>query len=572
MKSINIFSAFAAFSIVFFFSCSKFLDETPRGVLSETQIRTPDKAEQMVIAAYSSLGNDNTPTSQHMWPYGDLRGGDAYKGGGGTQDQVSFHYYETFNLLRTDDDWVNAKWFREYVSIARVNDALRILNSLDEKSFPKKTVRIAEMRFLRAHFYFELKILFKYFPFIDENTPFDEYTKASNRSLTDIQLWDKIIGDFQYAAQNLPPNNDGELGRANKWAAEAYLGKAFLYAAYEQDEQNNVKNINAEKLDSVIKYTSSVINNSGRSLAQDFANNFLWETENGPESIFAVQYSYNDGTLYNRGDWGVKLNFPMGSTYGCCAFHAPSQNLINSYRTINGLPDFDNFNEVSLITLQDLKTHFIDPRLLHSVAFIGLPYKYDPDLIFTDDWLRDPINYGRNFSLKEAVLPNCPCLKKQGPFFISAKNRDIIRLDDVMLWKAEALIQNNSGLEEARVIINKLRTRAKNSTLRLVDKGNTATGNFDIREYSAGNWNKEYAFRALQWERRLEMALEGYRFFDLVRWGIAAETVNSYLTKEKTRRPYLIEAKFTKNKDEYFPIPKIQIDLSKGVYKQNYGW
>lgn len=560
--------------IATFTSCDSFLEQLPRGVLSEDQVATADKVDKMVIAAYSCLGNDNTPESQHMWPYGDLRAGDAYKGGGGTQDQVSFHYYETFNLLRTDDGWVNAKWYREYVAISRVNAALSVLNNLTDLTFPQRNTRIAEMRFLRAHFYFELKILFKLVPYIDENITIDQYINVSNRELTDLQLWDKIIDDFSFAAQNLPPNNGGEKGRANKWMAESYLAKAYLYAAYEQDEQNNVININTSKLDSVVKYTNDVISKSGKRLSTDFADNFRWETENGTESIFAVQYSYNDGTLYNRGDWGTKLNYPMGNAYGCCAFHAPSQNLINAYRTISGLPDFENFNSTNLMTPADLKSNDIDPRLLHSVAFVGLPYKYNPKLIFAEDWLRDPVNYGRNFSLKEVVLPDCPCLKKQGPFFISAKNRDIIRLDDVMLWKAEALIQkgNTANLEEARTLINSIRQRAKVSTALLKNENSTATGKFNIQDYPNTLWTKEYALNALRWERRLEFALEGFRFFDLTRWGIASETLNTYFNVERTRRPYLNDAVFTKNRDEYFPIPKVQIDLGKNIYTQNYGW
>lgn len=573
MKLSNKLIISCVFIVFAFLSCESILDEKPKGQLSEAQVETAENADQMVIAAYSALGNNGLPTSQHMWPYGDLRGGDAYKGGGGTQDQVSFHYFETFSFLRTDDDWVNAKWYREYVNLSRVNAALRIVSKLQEYEFPKKKTRMAELRFLRGHFYFELKILYKKIPFIDESIPVDEYANISNAELTNNELWDKIIDDFNYAADNLPENNI-DVGRANKWSALSYLAKANLYAAYEQDEQNNVINIDLSKLEKVVKYTDEVISGSGKSLNSEFANNFRCDTENGIESIFAVQYSYNDGSPWNRGDWGTKLNYPMGSDYGCCAFHAPSQNLVNAFRTIDGVPDFENFNSKSMMTPEDLKSNTIDPRLLHSVAFIGLPYKYDTSLIFNEDWLRDPGNYGRNFSLKEVETPNSPCLDKQGPFFINAKNRDIIRFDDVLLWKSEALIQLGKE-NEALPIINLIRKRSAQSIALLKDKNGAATGSFDVREYIDGincNWTKDYEFKALQFERRLEFALEGFRFFDLVRWGIANEVVNEYLNIERTRRPYLNDAVFTKNKDEYFPIPKVQIDLSQKLYKQNFGW
>lgn len=156
----------------------------------------------------------------------------------------------------------------------------------------------------------------------------------------------------------------------------------------------------------------------------------------------------------------------------------------------------------------------------------------------------------------------------------SAKNRDIIRYDDVMLWCAEALIE--LGREaEALPIINKIRQRAAQSTSRLVDIQGNPTGRFKIELYRPGEnctWTNAFAREALRWERRLEFAMEGFRFFDLVRWGIASEVLNAYFEVEKTRRTYLADARFTKNRDEYFPIPKQQINFSKKLYSQNSGW
>ncbi|MCD8263085.1 MAG: RagB/SusD family nutrient uptake outer membrane protein [Tannerellaceae bacterium] len=313
------------------------------------------------------------------------------------------------------------------------------------------------------------------------------------------------------------------------------------------------------------------------SLATDFAENFLCETENGVESIFAIQHSHNDGTLRGRLDWGAMLNFPMNSEYGCCGFHQPSQNMVNAFRTDeDGLPLFDTFNEKSLLNADDLLANNIDPRLNHTVAVPGAPYKYDPTFIPDSSWIRDPQTYGCFMSMKETVLPDCPCFAFAAPFISSSKNRDVIRYADVVLWQAEALIELGRQ-EEALPLINSIRKRAAESTGRLVDIQGDATGQFVIAEYQPGvnspAWTQDFARKALQWERRLEFSQEGVRFFDLVRWGIAEEVVNEYFKVEKSRRgSYMSEAKFTKNRDEYFPIPKNQINFSKKLYKQNYGW
>src|SRR5690606_15981178 len=362
----------------------------------------------------------------------------------------------------------------------------------------------------------------------------------------------------------------------NKWMAKAYLAKALLYAAYEQDEKNDVINIDKGKLEEVVSLTDEIIASGRYNLAANFEENFLWETQNGKESIFAIQYSVNDGTMFGRLDFGAMLNYPMNAEYGCCGFHSPSQNLVNAFKTDhNGLPLFDSFNTTSISTAADLQNNNIDPRLLHSVAIPEMPYKYKPDFIFKESWTRQPETYGAFMSLKEVELPDCPCFKKLLPFMSSAKNRDIIRFDDMLLWRAEALIELDRQ-SEALPIINSIRKRAAQSTTRLVDIEGKKTGKFVVEEYKPGvnipAWDKTFATKALRWERRLEMALEGYRFFDLVRWGIAAETVNEYFAVEKTRRQYLNEAKFEKNRDEYFPIPKSQIDFSKKLYQQNYGW
>lgn len=575
MKHIIISIVISASLIISFTACDDFLNEAPKGSVFEEQLETPENIEKLVITTYSALGNEHFQQPLSPWPYGNLRAGDAYKGGAGTGDMGDFHLFETFVYMRDNVGMLDRRWYQGYKAISRANTALEKLNAISSAELPTRDLRIAEVRFLRAHFYFDLKILFKHIPYVDETIAVDEYKNISNRELTDKQGWEYIIQEFRYAADNL---NDpaGEIGRINKWMAKSYLAKALLYAAYEQDEKNNVINIDKGKLEEVVSLTDEVIASGRYNLADNFEENFLWETQNGKESIFAIQYSVNDGTMFGRLDFGAMLNYPMNSEYGCCGFHSPSQNLVNSFKTDhNGLPLFDSFNTISISTPADLQNNNIDPRLLHSVAIPGMPYKYKPDFIFEESWTRQPETYGAFMSLKEVVLPDCPCFKKLLPFMSSSKNRDIIRFDDMLLWRAEALIELDRQAESLP-IINSIRKRAAQSTTRLLDMEGKKTGKFVVEEYKPGvnspAWDKAFATKALRWERRLEMALEGYRFFDLVRWGIAAETVNAYFTVEKTRRQYLNDAKFMKNRDEYFPIPKSQIDFSKKLYQQNYGW
>jgi starch-binding outer membrane protein, SusD/RagB family len=321
-----------------------------------------------------------------------------------------------------------------------------------------------------------------------------------------------------------------------------------------------------------------VINSGQYGLFDDYAKNYLWAFENGTESIFAVQRSKDDGTADGRIDMSNALNHPMYVAYGCCSFHRPSQNLVNSFQTDqNGLPKFDTFNEVVMVDSADFRDNTFDPRLDHTVGIPSHPYKYQPGVIYDFvSFTRGPQTYGPFSAMKEVQQVDCPCLTKAigYPYPASSKNNDIIKYDDVLLWKAEALIELGRE-QEALPLINAIRERAKNSTGRLVYANGEHMSNYNIQLYQPGvniNWTQENARRALRWERRLEFAMEGVRFFDLVRWGITAETLNEYFEGEKTRVPYLATARFTKNRDEYLPVPLQQINFSEGAYKQNYGW
>lgn len=555
--------------IMVFGSCKKALDYTPKGVLSSSDLTTPTAVEGLVTAAYAAIGNgDMIGPIYSKWAYGSVRSDDAYKGGGGTGDVGEIDAMEHYNLVTPSmDAFVSRTWKNLFKSISRANVALRAVEAISDAQFPNKKVRIAELRFLRAHSYFTMKLLYKNIPIFDENATAADILKVSN-TLSNEDSWNKIAADFQYAVDNLP-NSQVELARANKYAAEAYLAKLRLYQAYEQDANHHVTNINQNRLQQVVDLTQDVITSGKYSLSPDIANNFLPETENGPESVFAIQFTINDGTTAGRLNFEDGLNYPHGAPqYGCCGFHAASQNLVNAFTTdAGGLPNFDTFNN----GIADLSTQTVDTRIDHTVGIDGHPYKYDPTKPFSNSWVRDPGVYGNFHTMRSQQLATSSSYFKLGPFMGSAKNIDIIRFDDVLLMQAEAYIELGQQMK-ALPLINQIRVRAAASTGRLKKLDGTFPSNYNLQPYSAANWTQSYARRALQWERRLEFATEGDRFFDLVRWGIAEKTLNDYINVEKGRRTFLNTARFTAGRDEYLPIPQSEILFTNGLYKQNPGY
>lgn len=558
--------------LLFFASCSDFLEYQPQGTLSTDNVSTPENAEALVTAAYAGIGNDEMigPMTS-MWVYGSVRSDDAHKGGGGVADVADVNFYEQHNLTQAQqgDGFMHPyTWENFYKAISRANFAIKTIGTFSEEQYPLKKTRLGELRFLRGHSHFMMKMLFKRIPYITENLSGEDILKTSNVAFTNDQLWDKIGEDFQFAMDNLP-ETQAQVGRASKLSAAAYLAKLRLYQAYEQNDLHKVTNINKTRLQQVVDLTQMVISSGKYSLQPDFAENFLDGFDNGPESVFAIQYSINDGTSLGRISTVTGLNYPHGAPqYGCCGFHQPTQNLANAFGTdANGLPKFDTFNNTEI----DFKTATVDPRVDHTIGIDGHPYKYNAALPFSNSWVRDPGVYGYFQSMKEQQLADCGCYKKEGPFIGTSKNIDIIRYADVLLFQAEAYIE--LGQQAAAMpLINQVRERAAKSTNRTKLANGNNPSNYLIKPYTSGNWTQDFARKALQWERRLEFAMESPRFFDLVRWGIAEPTLNAYIAKEKTRRSHLNGAKFTAGRDEYLPIPQKEINFTKGLYKQNPGF
>lgn len=556
--------------------CNDFLDEQkPQGAMDQEQALDPRYVDNLVISAYAVwISAEDINSSFSMWNF-DVRSDDAYKGGNGTEDGDVFHALEISQGIMTTNWNISDMWQRLYNAISRANTALQVLMSMDSSVYPQRDTRIAEMRFLRAHGHFLLKRLYKNIPFaIDPNLSPEEYNRLENTLYTNDEGWQKIIDDFEYAFNNLPAIQS-EVGRPNRAAAAAYLAKTYLYKAYRQDDpkSHQVTEINRDDLLKVITYTDpAVMNASGCELEADFHNNFRPEPqyENGPESIWAMQYSFNDGTTNGNCNWSYGLIVPNipGVTDGGCDFYKPSQNLVNAFRTDeNGLPYLDTFNSKDYV----MGTDYADPRLFLTVGMPGTPYMFNKNYIMdkTAVWSRSNGLYGYYVTLKQNVDPDGEYLVK-GSWWGSPMNRIVLRYADVLLMRAEALVQLNQGVTEAINIVNSLRNRAARSTQMISDYESAYGVRFNIRPYN-GTYTQSEALKIVKHERRVEMAMESERFFDLVRWGEAAQVLNSYYADEADNCAIYSNASFTADKNEYLPIPFSQISASDGHYKQNIG-
>lgn len=572
MKKI-LYSVLTVLALVGTTSCSDFLDDQkPQGVLDSDMVKDPSNVDNLVISAYAVFTTaEDVNSSFSMWNF-DVRSDDAYKGGNGTSDGDVFHQLEIEQGVLTTNWNINDMWVRLYNCISRVNSAISVLEATSD-SYQLKAQRLGEMKFLRAYAHFLLKRLYKNIPFImDANLKQEDYNTLSNTEFNNDEGWQQIINDVEYAYSVLPVKQTDK-GRPSKAAAAAFLTKAYLYKAYRQDDpsSNQVTSINREDLLKVIEYSNPDIYSAGGfDLEPDFHNNFRPETqyENGVESIWAMQYSINDGTKYGNLNWSYGLIVPNipGVTDGGCDFYKPSQNLVNAYRTdADGHPFIDTFNNKDYDLTQDA-----DPRLFLTVGLTGLPYEFNSKYMMdaSSTWSRSNGLYGYYVTLKQNVDPDCGYMVK-GSWWGTPMNRIVFRYADVLLERAEAYAQlNETG--EAIKLVNKIRLRAKQSTGMIANYPSDYGVKFYISTYN-GSYSQEDALKIVKMERRLEMGMESERFFDLVRWGEAEKVLNKYFAEEANNCSIYGDAHFTANKNEYLPIPFSQVAASDGHYTQNIG-
>ena len=517
-------------------------------------------------------GQDGWNNDIQSWVFGGLASDDSYKGtDAGDQPEQSF--IEKWDFQPTNNHIKN-KWRGLFKGVARTNDVLNTLAEVPEVSDARRGQIIAEARFLRGLFHFEAKKMWKNIPYIDE-TIFKIDDLESTKIPNDKDAWPMIEADFKAAMDGLP-EVQSEVGRPTKWAAMGFLAKAYMFQGWDiaTGAANTAKLTQAKAL------LDQIVASGKFSLRPKYEDNFLIATRNNSESLFEIQYAVSSASG-DAGSVGVGLAHPYIDPWGCCGFYQPSQNLVNAFKTDDkGLPLLDAFNDSDVKNDQGLAytdpfvpyAGNLDPRLDHTVGRRGILFK--DFKIHGSDFIRLQ-SYAGPYSPKKHISEKAG-FGVSGWGNLSSNNYRILRYDMILLWLAECEVELG-GLEAARKLVNQVRTRAANPEgfVKKAVQGtksrddytvlNEPAAKYVIKTYDAPWTDAAVARKAVRFETRLEFGMEGHRFFDLVRWGIAAETLNAYNKVEATKRTYKQGAVFTKGKNEFFPIPQEAIDRSYKV-------
>lgn len=585
--------------IIALYACNKFLDKQPIGTLSPDILYDKKGVEGLLIGAYSLLDgeggtNSGFGSAASNWVYGSICADDAYKGST-PSDQGDIFSLEIWDASATNS-YPPQKWDNSYDGVQRANEVLRALSLATDVNETDAAEITAEARFLRGFYHFELKKIFGNVPFIGENvisTTTPDSVSNIDGSGNYVNIWPQIEADFQYASDNLP-EVQSETGRANKWAAMAFLAKAYMF----QSKYDQAKPL----LDDIIQ--NGVTSGGAKYALINYEDNFNPATNHGDdESFFAAQMSVNDGSADAQGpangNYGETLNFPYNAgPGGCCGFFNPSQSLANAFKTnANGLPlldgSYNNKNDIDNHT--NPYTGTLDPRIDWAIGRPGIPYLDWGIVPVNDSWIRNDQGSNGRFVPKKNVYAKSQSdtYTESGWGQLTSNNVNLIRYADVLLWAAECEVQTgdpNKGLEYVNMVRNRAADKVgwvyKYNDNNDPSKGfsTTPAGNYLIKPYPAGAFSdKTYAMNAVMFERRLEFAMEGHRFFDLQRedrgTGSMAQVLNAYAAYEhQIKNCYIFNTQpiFVKGKSELFPIPQDQIDVlnanGKNNLKQNPGY
>ncbi|QEM05168.1 RagB/SusD family nutrient uptake outer membrane protein [Mucilaginibacter rubeus] len=589
MKKLNIkvIIPLAVLLVCMVYACQKDILNRPiQRSLSPNIVANKTGVESLLIGTYSLLdgvggrgGGINAAGSN--WLFGSVAAGDAYKGSepsDGGNDALPVGNF----TLATSNPYITSKYTLCFDGVARANDVLRTLALAKDIGADDVKRITGEAKFLRAFYYMELKKMYNMIPYVDET--------ATNYNLpNDKDIWPNIEADLQAGIDNIPVSQ-AQKGRANKWVAVAYLAKAKMF----QHKYAEAKALYDNLIPNGVKGDGSKF-----ALNVNFQRNFSPQAaqKNSPESVFAAQASVNDNSGGNNGNTGDELNFPYtGGPGACCGWFNPSQSLANSFKTdASGLPLFTTFNDGQLVSGKtNPYTGTVDPRIDITMGRPNIPYLDwgNPPAA----WIRDPtdgvFNPRKNVYSSAEKGTNSSTENYWAANEVTSNNVNLMRWSDVLLMAAEAEVEVGD-VGKALDYVNLVRNRAAGSSWWVYKNSaydpskseytvkTTPADNYLIKPYPAGAFaDKNYARKAIHFERKLELAMEGQRFFDLQRWdqgtGSMADEINAFFAYDININLQLKGAHFTKGKNEYYPIPQSEIDLSastgKGVLKQNPGY
>lgn len=619
MKKLFIYTAMAIAMAGGYSSCSDFLDVRPVTNKQEPDFISKEGVTQLLTGMYARLNSTDANDGYFRstltnYVYGDVMGGDANKGST-YQDQPDFTSLETYTFS-TDNSYLNTKWAHSYNGVFFANNVIKVADRCkdelsasqgQEKDF--YTEAIAQARFMRGFWHFEIVKLFgAAVPYVDDAAMKENVNpQVSNvdENGNYIYIWDKIIDDLQFAYDNLPDVWPVEKGRINKWAAAALLAKVKMY----QSSPYNGKNGNSNHWKEVKSILEEVMANGKDNNGTKFRLADTYEelytagkSDWTGESVFDVQAAVSgtvEQTSNINGAWHIGFNGALGT--GGWGFYQPSYDMVNAH-IVNeeGLPMMDNsYRDIPALSSLDQNnlphtdlTIYTDPRLDVSTGRFDTPFLDWTVPNKLDGWVRDVSNGGLYLNKK-----NIPRKADKGSLSnttqtnSTAKNFHLIRYADVLLWYAEALIELGDP-QKAGEYINQVRQRAANGYIKAVDPGTmtesssayvlddkvnnkkdlNAAANYRIGLYPASQFSsKEKALEALRWERRIELAMEGHRWYDLARWGIAADVLNSY-TRYESKYLGKYSNSVYNSKWATLPIPHNEILKMNGVLVQNENW
>ncbi len=478
--------------LILFYSCSDdFVNVNSENQNSETYFNTEEDYQNALIGAYDLL--QSTYLNVMM---GEIASSNTLAGGESATDVVGIQQIDDMIHTPTNEQLRNV-WSWMYAGINRANYILEFQNNIE---FPNKASVLAQARFLRAYYYFELVKWFGDVPLaVDQRilfgTQFDLDRTPTSEIYTQLEL------DLIYAADNLPYMQP-ETGRVTKGAAQALLGKIYLYQ---------------EKYPQAASILSELINSGPYDLVTDYSTLFENDNENNIESVFEVQYSDEEGAGFgclqcSEGNVAVGFNGPRnfnGPLFESgFSFNVPTQEVYDLFEENDARKD---------IAILNIEKFALENQDYNNGSGVSWTEGYEHTGFYNRKYI--PRQGDSNIGDQNLTNPN---------------NYRAIRFADVLLMAAEAHHFNgNDGL--ALQYLNRVRLRA------------------GLNEISVGG---NELTNAIYLERRLELVGEGHHFFDLVRTGRAANEIQG----------------FTAGKNELFPIPEIEIQLTGNRWVQNPGY